>query len=61
MIINMKKINYGDKVDIKMGSHKGKTGLVTLVATINNKKRYYVERENKTVAWYNYHQIRLSK
>lgn len=60
MIINM-KIEPNSKVDIKAGSHKGRTGIVTMVATINNKKRYYVERENKTIAWYNYHSIRLAK
>lgn len=55
------KIEPNSKVDIKAGSHKGRTGIVTMVATINNKKRYYVERENKTIAWYNYHSIRLAK
>lgn len=52
-------IKFDSKVLIKAGSHKDKTGIVTMVATINNKKRYYVTRENKTVALYNYHQLKL--
>jgi hypothetical protein len=52
-----KTLKVNDKVLIKMGSHKDKTGTITLIAQINNVKRYYVERENQTVAWYSYHQI----
>lgn len=57
----MKKIKYNSKVDIKEGDLSGTSGVVTMVANINGSNRYYVTRQDNTVKWYTFHQLRLSK
>lgn len=54
-----KKINYNSSVNIKQGDMAGTDGLVSMVATINGAKRYYVTRKDNTVNWYTYYQLRL--
>lgn len=53
-----RKIDHNDNVTIKQGDMAGTNGIVTLVASINGVKRYYVERKNKSVKWYTYFQLK---
>ena len=55
----MKKIKSNSKVKIVQGDKSGTEGIVSMIATINGANRYYVTRNDGTVKWYTYLQLRL--
>lgn len=56
------KIEVGTTVEILCGTfHRNQNGIVNTIATINGKKKFFVERSNKTSAWYNFRNIRAIK